>query len=69
MNLSVSFLLWILGILIGINGCRLYFLLRSAYGILKINETNPEKDVYRLEIEDLDSLRKKKQVVLRIRKE
>lgn len=60
--------LLISGVVIGINGCRLYFLLRSAYGVLKINETNPEKDIYRLEIEDLDSLRKKKQIVLKIKK-
>ena len=60
--------LLISGVVIGINGCRLYFLSRSAYGVLKINETNPEKDIYRLEIEDLDSLRKKKQIVLKIKK-
>lgn len=68
MNLFLDVVLLISGIVIGINSCRLYFQLRSAYGELRINETNPEKDVYRLEIEDLDLLRKKKQIVLKIKK-
>lgn len=69
MNLFLDVALLISGIVIGINSCRLYFQLRSTYGELRINETNPEKDIYRLEIDDLDSLLKKKQVLLKIRKE
>lgn len=35
-------------------------------GKLKIDHSNPEKDIYRLEIEDLDSLNKKKHVTLKV---
>lgn len=39
---------------------------RSAHGVLKVDHSNPEKDVYRFEIDDLDSLSKKKYVQLTI---
>ena len=33
-------------------------------GALKIDHSNPEKDVYRFVIDDLDSLNKKKRILL-----
>lgn len=39
--------------------------IRTA-GILKIDHSNPEKDVYRLEIDDLESLSKKHKIVLKV---
>ena len=38
--------------------------LTSARGILRIDHSNPEKDVYRIEINDLDALSRKKKVIL-----
>lgn len=35
-------------------------------GTLKIDHSNPEKDVYRLEIDDLESLSKKHKIVLKV---
>lgn len=35
-------------------------------GVLKIDHSNPEKDVYRFDISNLDDLTKKKRVVLRV---
>ena len=35
-------------------------------GTLKIDHSDPEKDLYRFEIEDLDKLRKRKFIVLEI---
>ena len=40
--------------------------LTSAHGTLRIDHTNPEKDVYRIEIDDLDALSRKKKVILDI---
>lgn len=37
---------------------------RSAHGTLRIDHSNPEKDIYRIEIDDLDSLSRKKRVIL-----
>lgn len=38
----------------------------KSFGVLKIDHTNPEKDVYRLEINDLYKLDRKRKVILRI---
>ena len=38
--------------------------LRSARGTLRIDHSNPEKDVYRIEINNLEDLSRKKKVIL-----
>lgn len=61
------YLLWsIVGILIG---CIINILIcraHSSSGTLRIDHTNPEKDVYRIEIDDLDKLSKKKRIILKV---
>ena len=37
-----------------------------ARGTLKIDHSDPEKDLYRFEIDDLDNLSKRKRVILSI---
>lgn len=39
---------------------------QTAKGVLRIDRTNPSKETYRFEIDDLDSLSKKKRVVLKV---
>ena len=60
-------LLWsVVGILIG---CIINILIccaHSSSGTLRIDHTNPEKDVYRIEIDDLDKLSKKKRIILKV---
>lgn len=46
-------------------GIGLIFSLRSS-GTLRIDHTNPEKDVYLFEIDNLDKLTAKRKVVLKI---
>lgn len=60
-------ILFALGIILGALVTILIYLARTS-GTLKIDQTNPEKDVYRLEINDLDSLIKKQRVVLKVDK-
>lgn len=62
----MEFWIKVLGIAIGMVIC--HFLCNKFFsdGTIKIDSTNPEKDVYRLEINDLDSLKKKKRIVLRV---
>lgn len=38
--------------------------LTSAHGTLRIDHSNPEKDVYRIELDNLDALSHKKRVIL-----
>ena len=57
----------IVGIIVGIIVTTLVvkFSKRSA-GTLKIDYSNPDKDVYRFEIDDLDALSTKKKVTLKV---
>lgn len=58
--IAVSF---VIGVLISV----LFIDLRSGYGTLQIDHSDPEKDLYRIVITtDLDKLPKKKRVVLKI---
>ncbi len=40
--------------------------LRTIGGTLKIDRSNPDKDVYKLEVDDLGMLSKKKEIVFRV---
>ena len=63
---KVNFLLT--GLLVGsllLNiGCVAY--LKHTCGTLRIDHSNPEKDVYRFDIGDFDSLSKKKKIILNV---
>lgn len=62
-------MLWIIigctigGVLIGIGISRTR---QKPVGTLRIDHFNPEKDIYRFEIDNLDALNKKSKIVLRI---
>ena len=56
----------ILGFMFGIVITIIVVMNRTANGILKIDHSNPEKDVYRIELGDLDELSKKKTVILTV---
>lgn len=40
--------------------------IKHTYGTLRIDHSDPEKDIYRFEIDDLDALSKKKKVILAV---
>lgn len=52
------------GSLIGNIICIAY--IKRVCGTLRIDRTNPEKDLYRFDIDDLDSLSKKKRIILKV---
>lgn len=63
----MMYLLWsVVGIFIGSIIGVLIFRAHSSNGTLRIDHTNPEKDVYRIEIDDFDKLSKKKRVILKV---
>lgn len=39
---------------------------RTSYGTLKIDHSNPEKDIYRFDVNDLDGLSNKKRITLKV---
>lgn len=60
------FLVHAAGLIIGSVVVTIFWRLRTGSGILKIDTNNPEKDIYRLEISDLDKLAKKKRIMLKV---
>ena len=67
----MSWYLWlvvgiIVGMIVALVFSAIFRRLRTACGTLKIDRSNPEKDVYRLDIGDLDKLSNKKRVVLTV---
>lgn len=54
------------GFIAGVTLTVIAYKLRSTEGTLKIDHSNPDKDSYLFEIDDLDSLSRKKHVILKI---
>ena len=61
----VSIIIYIAGFLTGgaVASCILY---RTIDGVLKIDNSNFEKDIYRIERKDLDVLPYKKHIILKV---
>lgn len=59
-------LLFLGGLFIGIGVTIIFYSAKSTSGILRIDHSNQEKDVYRFEIKDLDKLNKKSKVILKV---
>lgn len=62
----IHFFVFFGGLFIGSLITNIVYLVKQASGTLRIDHANPEKDVYRIEIDDLDALSKKKKVVLKV---
>lgn len=62
-------LVWFaLGIISGSIVTNIIWYIKSSSGCLKIDHSNPDKDVYRLELGTLDNLTKKKRIILKVDK-
>ena len=62
----MGYIFFILGIIAGLATAGLYLTLTSATGVLRIDRSNPNKDRYRFDIDDIDILNRKKRVLLSI---
>lgn len=55
------------GIIVGSIVTNVIMLWRTSYGVLRIDsKSDPDKDLYRIELNDLDSVSKKKRIMLRV---
>ena len=59
-------LLFLVGVIVGVLITWIIYRLKTIHGILKIDTSNIEQDIYRICIDDLDNLSKKKRVVLKV---
>lgn len=59
-------LLFLVGVIVGLLITWIMYRLKTTHGILKIDTSNIEQDIYRICIDDLDNLSKKKRVVLKV---
>ena len=59
-------LLFLGGVAIGIIISMLLNFLKTSYGILKIDISDREKEMYRIGLDDLDDLKKKKRIMLKV---
>ena len=63
----MEYLLILIGLVVGSIVSNIIFFIRyRKAGTLRIDHSDPEKDVYRIEIDDLDGLSKKKHVILKV---
>lgn len=63
MNFALALGAWVLGVVIGV----LIAHFEKPHGTLRIDHSNPEKDIYRMEFDDdLAELNKKKRVILKV---
>ena len=59
-------LTFILGVIVGATVSTIFNCVRTTYGTLMIDTSDPEKDLYRIQIDELDNLDKKHRIVLDI---
>lgn len=59
-------LMCVVSSLVGSIVTLLIIFLKSVHGTLRIDHSDPNKDIYRLDLNDLDVLTRKKQVILDI---
>ena len=62
---------WVFGILIGlfvgISLTAIVYFAKTSFGTLRIDRQNPEKDIYRFDIDgDIVNLPKKKRIIMKI---
>lgn len=62
----MELLFLIVGLIVGIAFSIIIQLVQTSYGVLRIDQSKEEKDTYRIEFRDLDSVKNKKRIVLRV---
>lgn len=56
----------LIGLFVGSLITNIIYLSRRTKGVLRIDRSNPERDVYRFEIDDISNVHKKKRIELTI---
>lgn len=59
-------LLLMAGAIVGGIASSIRYWMKRTSGTLRIDHSNPEKDIYRFEVDNLNNISKKKEIVLKI---
>lgn len=62
----MKYFTFILGVLIGSLVVLIYYRCVTISGVLRIDHSNPDKDIYQINLNSLDDLAKKKRVALKV---
>ncbi len=62
----MAYYLFVIGVIVGCIFTLILLRLSSGRGTLRVDHSNPERDIYRLEIDDLDGLAYKKRMLVSI---
>lgn len=62
----MEYFMLVLGILIGSLVVLICYRCVTIYGVLRIDHSDPDKDIYQINLNSLDDLAKKKRVVLKV---
>lgn len=66
MNITTFVIGYIVGVIAEAIFATIWDCIRSARGTFVIDKSNPEKDLYRLDLNDLDAIEKKKRLDLKV---
>lgn len=61
-----EFLLLMAGAIVGGVASSIRYWTKRTSGTLRIDHSNPEKDIYRFEVDEIENLSKKKEIILKI---
>ena len=62
----MEYLYFAVGLILGSIIASLFICLKCRSGTLKIDHSNPEKDLYRFEIDEIEDLSKRRILILKI---
>jgi hypothetical protein len=62
----MAFLWFGLGVVAGSVITLIVTFIRTSFGVIRIDRSNPNKDMYRIDIGEIDDLHKRKRVILRV---
>lgn len=62
----MEFVIFFIGVFCGVIATTLIKGKKKTFGTLRIDHSDPAKDIYRFDITDLDGLSKQKQIVLTV---
>ena len=62
----MSYLIFLGGVFVGSLISSFMWWRRTSLGTLRIDHSNPEKDIYRFEVDNLDKVSKNKRIMMKI---